>query len=151
MRHGKKVAKLGRTSSHRKAMLANMVTSLFENEIIHTTDARAKELRRTADHLITFAKRNDLHARRQALRVIADKKVITKLFDELADRYRSRNGGYTRIVKVGPRRGDGALMSIIELVDRPGVETVEEPVRKQEAKKETQSEGAAEEQEAKQD
>ena len=151
MRHGKKVAKLGRTSPHRKAMLANMVTSLFENEIIRTTDVRAKELRRTAEHLITFAKRNDLHARRQALRVIADKKVVGKLFDELADRYRSRNGGYTRIVKVGPRRGDGALMSIIELVDRPGVETVDEsPVQRPEAEKKTQTEDIAEEQEVKQ-
>jgi large subunit ribosomal protein L17 len=118
MRHGKKVAKLGRTHSHRKAMLANMVTSLFQSEAIHTTDTRAKELRRTADHLITFAKRGDLTARRQVLRVIADKKVVTKLFDEIGPRYASRNGGYTRIIKMGPRRGDGAVMCMIELVDR---------------------------------
>ena len=122
MRHGKKVAKLGRTSAHRKAMLANMVSSLLDNEIIRTTDVKAKELRRTADHMITFAKRNDLHARRQVLRTIPDKRIVSKLFDELADRYKGRSGGYTRIVKVGPRRGDGALMSMIELVDRVGAE-----------------------------
>jgi len=126
MRHGKKIAKLGRNSSHRKAMLANMVTSLFENEVIRTTDVRAKELRRTAEHMITFAKKSDLHARRQVLRSIANKKVVAKLFDELAERYKGRSGGYTRIIKVGPRRGDGALMSIIELVDRPGSDALEE-------------------------
>jgi large subunit ribosomal protein L17 len=127
MRHGKKVAKLGRTSAHRKAMLANMVSSLLDNEIIRTTDVKAKELRRTADHMITFAKRNDLHARRQVLRTIPDKRIVSKLFDELADRYKGRSGGYTRIVKVGPRRGDGALMSMIELVDRVGAEKPEVP------------------------
>lgn len=120
MRHGKKVAKLGRTHSHRKAMLANMVTSLFESEVIHTTDTRAKELRRTADHMITFAKRGDLNARRQVLRLIANKKVVMKLFEEIGPRYSSRHGGYTRIIKIGPRRGDGAVMCMIELVDRPG-------------------------------
>lgn len=141
MRHGKKVAKLGRTKSHRKAMLANMVTSLFENEVIRTTDVKAKELRRTADHMITFAKRNDLHARRQVLRVIADKGVVSKLFDELGPRYNGRNGGYTRIIKVGPRRGDGALMSIIELVDSPGAGAAkEESVPSQAAEEKKQSE-----------
>jgi large subunit ribosomal protein L17 len=101
-------------------MLSNMVTSLLDKEVIHTTDARAKELRRLAEHMITFAKRNDLHARRQVLRVIANKEVVTKLFGEIGPRYQSRNGGYTRIVKIGPRHGDGALMSLIELVDRAG-------------------------------
>jgi len=120
MRHGKRVAKLGRSTSHRKAMLANLVTSLLENESLRTTDVRAKELRRVADHMISFAKRNDLHARRQVLRVIPNKQVVGKLFTELADRYKGRNGGYTRIVKIGPRRGDGALMSQVELVDRSG-------------------------------
>lgn len=118
MRHGKKVAKLRRKHSHRKAMFANMVTSLFENEIIHTTSARAKEVRRTAEHMISFAKRGDLHARRQVLRFIANKKIVGKLFEELGPRYGSRNGGYTRIVKTGPRRGDAASMCILELVDR---------------------------------
>jgi large subunit ribosomal protein L17 len=125
MRHGKKIAKLGRTASHRKAMLSNMMTSLFENERITTTQIRAKELRRTAEKVITCAKKGDLHARRQVLRVIADKQIVSKLFDELGPRYKSRNGGYTRVVKLGPRRGDGAFMSIIELVDRPGAAAVE--------------------------
>ena len=119
MRHRKKVAKLGLDASHRKAMMANMVTSLFENETIRTTNIRAKTLRSTADHMITFAKRGDLHARRQVLKVVANKRVVSKLFDEIGPRYANRNGGYTRIVKVGPRRGDGAEMCLIELVDRP--------------------------------
>jgi len=127
MRHGKKVAKLGRTASHRKAMLSNMMTSLFTNETITTTQVRAKELKRSAEKMITFAKRGDLHARRQVLRVIADKQVVAKLFDEIGPRYKSRNGGYTRVVKMRPRRGDGAFMSIIELVDRPGASEVSEP------------------------
>ena len=127
MRHGKKVAKLGRTASHRKAMFSNMMTSLFANETITTTQIRAKELKRSAEKMITFAKRGDLHARRQVLRIIADKQVVAKLFDEIGPRYKSRNGGYTRVVKMGPRRGDGAFMSIIELVDRPGASEVSEP------------------------
>ena len=127
MRHGKKVAKLGRTASHRKAMLSNRMTSLFPNETITTTQIRAKDLKRSAEKMITFAKRGDLHARRQVLRVIADKQVVAKLFDEIGPRYKSRNGGYTRVVKMGPRRGDGAFMSIIELVDRPGGSKVSEP------------------------
>ena len=124
MRHGKKVAKLGRTASHRKAMLSNMMTSLFVNEKITTTQIRAKELKRKAEKIITFAKRGDLHARRQVLRVIADKQVVAKLFDEIGPRFKSRNGGYTRVIKMGPRRGDGAFMSIIELVDRPGASEI---------------------------
>lgn len=123
MRHGKKIAKLGRTAPHRKAMLSNMMTSLFINERVTTTQTRAKELKRTAERVLTCAKRGDLHARRQVLRVIADKQVVAKLFDELGPRYKNRNGGYTRLVKLGPRRGDGAFMSIVELVDRPGAAT----------------------------
>ena len=124
MRHGKKIAKLGRNPSHRKAMMANMVTSLLSKEKITTTHTRAKELRRSAEHMITFAKRGDLHARRQVLRFVADKQVVAKLFDELGPRYKGRNGGYTRIVKLGPRRGDGTFMSVVELVDRPGAEVM---------------------------
>ena len=119
MRHRKKVVKLGRNASHRKAMLANMVTSLLSEERVKTTHARARELRRSAEHMITFAKRGDLHARRQVLRTVADKGVVTKLFEELGPRYKGRNGGYTRIIKLGPRRGDGSFMSIVELLDRP--------------------------------
>ena len=126
MRHGRKVPKLGRKHSQRKAMLANMVSSLFDNETIRTTSARAKALRRTADHMITFAKRGDLHARRQVLRLLANKRVVGKLFDELGPRYKSRNGGYTRILKLGPRRGDAAEMCILELVDRPGADAAAE-------------------------
>ena len=120
MVHRNKKARLNRDRSHLKAMLGNMVTSLIEHEAIHTTTARAKELRRTAESLITFAKRGDLHARRQVLRTIANKRIVAKLFDEIGPRYSNRNGGYTRIVKGEPRRGDGAEMCMIELVDRPG-------------------------------
>ena len=124
MRHGKKVAKLGRGHSHRKAMVANMVTSLFDHEAIRTTSARAKAVRRTAEHMITFAKRGDLHARRQVLRLIPDKRVVRKLFEELGPRYQSRNGGYTRILKLAERRGDAAPVCILELVDRAGAGAV---------------------------
>jgi large subunit ribosomal protein L17 len=95
-----------------------MVTSLLDHERIHTTDAKAKELRGLADRMITLGKRGDLHARRQALSVIRDKEVAAKLFGELADRYRDRPGGYTRVVKLGHRAGDAAPQSMIELVDR---------------------------------
>jgi len=120
MRHRKSGRKLGRTSSHRKALFRNMVTSLLEHERIQTTDAKAKELRGIADRMITLGKRGDLHSRRQALSVIRSKEVTSKLFGELADRYRERAGGYTRVIKVGNRVGDAAPVSIIELVDRPG-------------------------------
>ena len=99
-------------------MLSNMAASLFENEIIKTTGPRAKALRSFAESLVTFAKQGDLSARRQVLRRIPNKKIVSKLFDELAQRYQSRRGGYTRIVKLGPRRGDAAELCIVELVDR---------------------------------
>lgn len=117
MRHKRKGRKLGKTSSHREAMLSNMVTSFFEHEKIKTTLPKSKELRRTAEKLITLAKRGDLHARRIAARKIHDKDVLKKLFDEIGPRYSDRNGGYTRIVKLGERFGDGAPMSVIELVE----------------------------------
>ena len=116
MRHGKRGRKLNRTSSHRLAMFRNMVTSLLEHERIYTTDAKAKELRRWADWMITLGKRGDLHARRQALQVIRDKSVVHKLFTDLAQRYQARSGGYTRTVKVGFRAGDAAPLSLIELM-----------------------------------
>ena len=108
--------KLGRPSAHRKSMLRNLVTDLFREGRIQTTDCRAKEARREAEKLITLAKRGDLHARRQALAFIFDESVVTKLFDEIAPRYENRNGGYTRVIKTGPRRGDAAEMAILELV-----------------------------------
>jgi large subunit ribosomal protein L17 len=117
MRHRKRHGKLGRTSAHRGALLRNMVTSLLHHERIETTDARAKELRRVADRMISLGKRGDLHARRQALAVIRDKDVTAKVFGELAERYRERPGGYTRVLKVRRRVGDAAPLSIVELVD----------------------------------
>ncbi len=116
MRHRKAGRKLGRTSSHRKAMMRNMVTSLFEHEKITTTDAKAKELRSIADKMITLGKRGTLHARRQALSFIRSGRVTKKVFEELSPRYSERMGGYTRVVKVGTRDGDNAPMSIIELM-----------------------------------
>jgi len=120
MRHRKDGGKLGRTSAHRKAMLRNLVTSLLEEEQVRTTDAKAKELKRLADRMITLGKRGDLHARRQALAVIRSREVTAKVFDELAERYRERPGGYTRVLKIGSRVGDAAPMSLVELVDRAG-------------------------------
>ena len=117
MRHRARSRKLGRTSAHRKALYRNLVTSLLEHERIETTDAKAKELRRVADRMITLGKRGDLHARRQALRVVRDKAVAAKLFSELAERFRDRPGGYTRVIKVRTRVGDAAPMSIVELVE----------------------------------
>ena len=108
--------KLGRESAHRKAMLRNLVTDLFRDERISTTDTRAKEAKREAEKLITVAKKGGLHARRQALGYIYDEAVVTKLFDDIAKRYESRQGGYTRILKLGPRRGDDAEVVFLELV-----------------------------------
>jgi large subunit ribosomal protein L17 len=117
MRHRKGHRKLNRSSSHRSALLRNMVTSLLDHERIQTTDAKAKELRGVAERMITLGKRGDLHARRQALSVIRSKEVTAKLFDELATRFRDRRGGYTRVIKVGNRVGDAAPISIIELLE----------------------------------
>ncbi len=116
MRHRKSGLKLNRTPSHRKAMFRNMVTSLLKHDRIHTTDTKAKELRRWADHIITLAKRGDLHARRQALAIVREKNVVHKLFEEAGDRFGEMAGGYTRVIKIGRRPGDAAPMSMIELV-----------------------------------
>ena len=132
MRHGKSGRKLNRSSSHRLAMFRNMVTSLLDHERIYTTHAKAKELRRWADWMITLGKRGDLHARRQALQVIRDKSVVHKLFTDLAQRYQARSGGYTRTVKVGFRVGDGAPLSLIELLT---VETEKKKKRKRKPRK----------------
>ena len=117
MRHMKSGKRLGRNTSHRKAMMRNMVTSLFEHGKITTTDARAKELRKMAEKLITMARRGDLHSRRLVMQVVRDKKVVDKLFDTIAPRYTERPGGYTRIIKLGHRSGDNASLSVIELVE----------------------------------
>ena len=118
MRHGMSGRKLNRTSSHRKAMFANMAAALIKHEQIKTTLPKAKDLRRVVDRLITLGKRGNLHARRQALSVLRDTKITGKLFDELAERYKERPGGYTRVLKAGFRYGDMAPMAVIELVDR---------------------------------
>ena len=116
MRHRRRTCRLGCKTAHRKAMLGNMVTSLLRHGRIVTTVPRAKEVRRVADKMVTLAKRSSLHARRQAFSVIRDRKVVSKLFDEWGQEFADRNGGYTRIVRIGPRRGDAAMMSIVELV-----------------------------------
>ncbi|WP_234123222.1 50S ribosomal protein L17 [Clostridium hydrogenum] len=108
--------KLGRPTDQRRAMLRNLVTSFLKHGKIETTDTRAKETKRLAEKMITLAKRGDLHARRQVLSFVTEEDVVAKLFDEVAPKYAERNGGYTRIYKVGPRRGDGAEQVILELV-----------------------------------
>ena len=130
MRHRKAGLKLSRTSSHRDAMFRNMVTSLFKYERITTTDAKAKEIRRWADKLITLAKRGDLHARRQAMAIMREKEIVHILFDKFAKKYEVKAGGYTRLVKIGYRTGDAAPMSLVELID----DTQERP-KKKKAKK----------------
>ena len=118
MRHRMSGRKLNRTSSHRKAMFANMTASLLLHEQISTTKPKAKDLRTFVDKMITLGKRGDLHARRQAMSFLQDKAVVTKLFDTLADRYKDRHGGYSRVLTDGYRYGDAAPMAVIELVDR---------------------------------
>ena len=111
-----KYRKLGMVSSHRNLVLRNMTTDLLKHGKITTTETRAKEVKRMADKMITLGKRGDLHARRQALAYMMDETVVKNLFDEIAPKYAERNGGYTRMYKVGPRRGDGAEVVILELV-----------------------------------
>jgi large subunit ribosomal protein L17 len=122
MRHQKAGAKLGRTSSHREAMFRNMVTSLFKHQRIRTTEAKAKAIRGWADHVITLAKRGDLHARRQVLSIIREKAVAHKLFEEASERFGGISGGYTRVVKIGRRPGDAAPISLVELVSPTGTQ-----------------------------
>ena len=118
MRHRNKGRKLSRTASHREALLRNMAISLFRHGRISTTTAKAKELRPYAERLITLAKRGDLHAKRLAARKIHDREVLIQLFDSIGPRFAERPGGYTRVLKLGHRLGDGAEMALIELVDR---------------------------------
>ena len=118
MRHLKSGRKLNRSSAHRRALFRNLVTSLLQHEHLQTTDAKAKELRRWADRMITLGKRGTLHARRQALAFVRSRSVVAKLFDDIAPRFSTRPGGYTRITKLGIRRGDAAPVSLIELTER---------------------------------
>jgi large subunit ribosomal protein L17 len=130
MRHRMSGRKLNRTSSHRKAMFANMTVSLLRHEQIMTTLPKAKELRRVADRVITLGKRGTLHTRRQAAAILGDDVLVQKLFGPLAERYRDRSGGYTRVLKAGFRYGDNAPMAVIELVDRdPGSKGAEDKAR----------------------
>jgi large subunit ribosomal protein L17 len=119
MRHGKAGFKLGRITQHRWAMFRNLLVALFRHERIMTTEAKAKAIRGLADHMVTLAKREDLHARRQVLSMVPDAVVVKKLFDTIAARFSERRGGYTRIMKAGLRPGDRAPMVVLELVDRP--------------------------------
>ncbi len=118
MRHRRVGRKFGRNTSHRKAMFSNMLNSLFLHERIETTITKAKELKSMADKMVTLGKRGDLHARRQALSVLKSKEVVHKLFTDIAERNRERNGGYTRVLKTRYRYGDAAQLSFIELVER---------------------------------
>jgi large subunit ribosomal protein L17 len=119
MRHRKDGYKLGRATAHRWAMFRNLLIALFQHERITTTEAKAKAVRGLADHMVTLAKRETLHARRQVLSMMPDDEVVRRLFDTIAARFGDRHGGYTRIIRVGPRPGDAAPMVLLELVDRP--------------------------------
>ena len=132
MRHRKDHSKLNRDTDHRKALMRNLLRALFTHERIVTTVAKAKELRRHSDKLITLGKRGDLHARRLALQILPDKKLVKKIFDELAPRYQNRPGGYTRVLRYRNRRGDNAPLAVVELVQ----EELKIRVRKKKIKEE---------------
>ena len=134
MRHLKSGRKLGRTTSHRKATLANLASALFEHKSIVTTTPKAKEARSTVERLITFAKKGDLASRRQVLRTIRDKNLVKDLFEKIAPKYSNRNGGYTRIIKIGNRKGDNAPLAIFELVGYENIKA--EKIEKQRLKRE---------------
>ncbi len=134
MRHRKTGRKLNRSAPHRKAMFRNMVTSLLEREHIETTDAKAKELRRYTERMVTLGKKGTLHARRQALSFVRDAKVVKKLFEDIAPRFADRPGGYTRVTKLGIRRGDAAPLSVIELTERGDI-AVSEAEKKRERRR----------------
>jgi len=133
MRHQKKTVKLGRTAEHRKALLANQVCSLIEHQRIKTTLAKAKAVRPLAEKMVTLGKQGSIHARRTAFAVLRQKNAVKKLFDDIAPRSAERNGGYTRIVRLGQRKSDSAKVAFIEWVDAPRV--VEEPVAEEKGKK----------------
>jgi large subunit ribosomal protein L17 len=140
MRHQKKTVKLGRTAEHRKALLANQVCSLIEHERIKTTLAKAKAVRPLAERMVTLGKNGSLHARRTALAVLRQKSAVKKLFDNIAPRSTTRNGGYTRIIKLGPRRSDSALVAFLEWVDAAPVAAEEKPTKKAAKEKAPKSE-----------
>src|SRR5713226_3291411 len=147
MRHLKSGRQLSRNSAHRWALMRNLITSLLRDEKIRTTDPKAKELRRWADRVITLGKQGSLHARRQVLGIVQDKSVVRKLFDTIAPRFKDRPGGYTRIIKIGWRRGDAAPVSLIELVGADGAQiegsSREKKGRRRARRKKTDKENAA--------
>ncbi|MBN2037122.1 MAG: 50S ribosomal protein L17 [Chitinispirillaceae bacterium] len=136
MRHLVKGRKLNRTASHRKAMLSNLAVSILDKERVETTLPKAKEVRRVVERLITYAKRGDLHSRRLAARRIHDKVVLKKLFETVGPSFKDRNGGYLRIIKTRQRKGDNALLALVELVGIGGADTVR---RRKKKKKEAQA------------
>ena len=151
MRHRKDGFKLGRLTQHRWALFRNLLVALFRHERITTTEAKAKAVRGLAEHMVTLAKRENLHARRQVLAMVPDAEVVGTLFDTIAARFSDRNGGYTRIIKLGPRPGDNAPMVLLELVDRPddgkerkgGGDAKKEKPPKAEAKRKKKEKAAA--------
>ena len=126
MRHLKTGRKLNRTAAHRKALMRNLVKALLLREQVQTTDAKAKELRRWADRIVTLGKRNSVHARRLAFAYLGSRRLVQRLFDEVAPRFQSRSGGYTRVLKIGPRRGDAAPISLVEFTERGAGSSTEE-------------------------
>jgi large subunit ribosomal protein L17 len=142
MRHRTAGKKLGRSPAHRRALLRNLVTELLEHEAVRTTDAKAKELKRWGDRLITLGKSGTLHARRRAAGLVQRASVVRKLFAELGPRYAARTGGYTRVVKLGTRAGDAASLSLVELVDRRGA-GADEAGKKKKAPRRKTAQGAA--------
>jgi large subunit ribosomal protein L17 len=143
MRHQKRVKTLNRTKSHRKALLMNLANSLFHHESIKTTNPKAMELKRVAERLITLAKRKDLHSLRLAFSFLRDKNVVRKLFNDIGERYSAINGGYTRVLKIGNRKGDNAPMALIELTQKKEEKKAKEekkPVKKADKKSEKKTE-----------
>jgi large subunit ribosomal protein L17 len=139
MRHGRKIKKLGRTPAHRKAMLSNMATSLIMHSTIKTTPVKAREVCRVVDRLVTLAKRGDLHARRQAALTIRDKAALQRLFGDIGPQLTSRNGGYTRALHWGIRRGDGAPLSIVQLLVEKSTPEEETKDKKKQSKAKTET------------
>ena len=144
MRHNVSGRKLNRTPAHRKALYRNLVTALFKHERIQTTVPKAKEARIVAEKLITFAKRGDLHARRMAARKVFEPAVLQKLFEEIGPRYAERPGGYTRIMRLGPRKGDNAELAILELVDNTARPKTTDSLKRKRARKVLEAQEKAE-------
>jgi len=142
MRHLNQGRKLNRTSAHRKALLRNLVLALVKHERIKTTDAKAKELRRYADRMVTLGKRGDLAARRLAFSFMQSRDAVKRVFDEIAPRFKERNGGYTRVIKFGFRRGDAARLSIVEFSDHSEKSTAKRP-RKRRSQREDETQAPA--------